>query len=69
MLTLTAGTQICYGIVANALRDDRRLHSGDPDEFLKIQEALTVLITSTTRLAAKMPYLGACIAPLLARRP
>ncbi|EKM51825.1 uncharacterized protein PHACADRAFT_101816, partial [Phanerochaete carnosa HHB-10118-sp] len=57
MLEPTLG--ICHGIVANALRDDRRLYAGSPDEFVKIQEALAVLITSTTLLADKIPYLGA----------
>ncbi|GJE98520.1 Zn(II)2Cys6 transcription factor domain-containing protein [Phanerochaete sordida] len=62
MLEPTLG--ICYRVVANALRDDRRLYAGRADEFVRMQEALAVLITSATRLAAKVPYLESTLQTL-----
>ena len=64
--------QVCFTIVANAIRNDRELlfgmaeHSeGDPKE----SEAFNVLINSAQQLATKLPYVGKYSAYPSTKRP
>ena len=64
---LTCARQVCFTIVANALRGDRELllevsthGSGGVNSDERDKEAFSVLIDSATRLSTKLPYIGVC---------